>query len=136
MARVVDIHGAGRHGEDRAARHYVERGYAVVARNWRWPGGEIDIVVVRDDQLVVVEVRVRSSDSRGSAAVSVGINWMASRKRHARALVLRRVHAAPQLVSSSAAPCTSATTSGAIPSWVTVDEIFSKPWSAMEARST
>lgn len=72
MARVIDIHGAGRHGEDRAARHYVERGYAVVARNWRWPGGEIDIVVVRDDQLVIVEVRMRSSDSRGSAAVSVG----------------------------------------------------------------
>ena len=72
MARVVDIHGAGRHGEDRAARHYVDRGYAVVARNWRWSGGEIDLVVVRDDELVIVEVRVRSSDARGSAAVSVG----------------------------------------------------------------
>ncbi|NBU94824.1 MAG: YraN family protein [Actinobacteria bacterium] len=72
MAHAVDIHGAGRHGEDRAARHYVDRGYAVVARNWRWSGGEIDLVVVRDDQLVIVEVRLRSSDTRGSAAATVG----------------------------------------------------------------
>lgn len=81
MAHAVDIHGAGRHGEDRAARHYVDRGYAVVARNWRWSGGEIDLVVVRDDQLVIVEVRLRSSAVAFAAAHP---EWLTGGYRHLR----------------------------------------------------
>ena len=63
-----DVHAAG---ERRAERFYVVRGYAVVARNWRGGGGEIDLVVVRDDVLAAVEVRVRSRGDYGSAAASV-----------------------------------------------------------------
>ena len=43
----------GRWGEDLAAGWYTDRGYPVVARNWRCPIGEIDLVA-RRRRLVVV----------------------------------------------------------------------------------
>ncbi len=55
----------GRAGEDRAARHLESLGYSVLDRNWRCRDGEIDIVVARDGELVVVEVKTRRSDGYG-----------------------------------------------------------------------
>lgn len=55
----------GRAGEDRAA-HYLERcGYTVLDRNWRIRDGEIDLVVARPGELVVVEVKTRRGDGFG-----------------------------------------------------------------------
>ena len=50
---------------------YVERGFRVLARNWRSRSGEIDIVAQRGDLTVVCEVKTRSSDFFGSPAVAV-----------------------------------------------------------------
>ncbi len=62
----------GRTGEELAGAWYVGRGYAVVARNWRCPAGEIDLVLRRGRQVVVCEVKARRSDSFGSGAHAVG----------------------------------------------------------------
>ena len=64
--------GAASWGEDVAAAWYVRRGYDVVARNWRCPAGEIDLVVRRGRTLVVCEVKARRSDAYGPAAAAVG----------------------------------------------------------------
>ncbi len=40
-----------------AARHYRDRGYRVLARNWRCSIGELDLVLTRGDTLVFCEVK-------------------------------------------------------------------------------
>ena len=63
----------GRWGEDLAARWYTDRGYVVVARNWRCPSGEVDLVVRHGRRLyVVVEVKARRTETYGPAASAVG----------------------------------------------------------------
>jgi putative endonuclease len=64
----------GRWGEDLAAAWYVGRGYRLLARNWRCPAGELDLVVGRGRLVVVVEVKARRSDAYGPAAAAVGAN--------------------------------------------------------------
>lgn len=58
----------GRRGEERAAEFLEERGWRVIARNWRCREGEIDIVAVEPDgrTLVVVEVKSRSGTGYGA----------------------------------------------------------------------
>jgi putative endonuclease len=61
----------GQHGEDLAAEWYERRGYTVVARNWRCPIGEIDLVLRRGRLLVVAEVKARKSAAFGVPALAV-----------------------------------------------------------------
>jgi putative endonuclease len=55
--------GLGRRGEELAARHLQQIGMAVVDRNVRLPGGEIDLIVRDGDELVFVEVKTRIGDA-------------------------------------------------------------------------
>ena len=49
----------GRRGEAAAEARYVAAGYRVVARNWRCSVGELDLVLVRGNTLVICEVKTR-----------------------------------------------------------------------------
>ncbi|ANZ16024.1 putative endonuclease related to Holliday junction resolvase [Streptomyces noursei ATCC 11455] len=49
----------GRYGEDLAVRRLTEAGMRILARNWRCRHGEIDIVAVDGDALVICEVKTR-----------------------------------------------------------------------------
>jgi putative endonuclease len=62
----------GRRGEDLAAAWYRDNGYELVARNWRCPRGEVDLIVRRGRLLVVCEVKSRRDDAYGGAAAAVG----------------------------------------------------------------
>jgi putative endonuclease len=61
----------GRYGEDVAARHLLEAGFDVLARNWRCSAGEIDIVARDGDVVVICEVKTRSSLAYGLPAEAV-----------------------------------------------------------------
>lgn len=56
----------GQHGEDLACQLLAGQGYEIIARNWRCPRGEIDIVARERDCWVFVEVKTR----RGHRVVS------------------------------------------------------------------
>ncbi|MBD8584826.1 YraN family protein [Frigoribacterium sp. CFBP 13729] len=49
----------GRHGEVLAARWLEDHGLTVVELNWRCREGEIDVVALDGDEVVVVEVKTR-----------------------------------------------------------------------------
>jgi putative endonuclease len=62
----------GRQGEALAEATYRERGYRVLARNWRnGRSGELDLVLSQGRQLVVCEVKTRSSTAFGVPAEAV-----------------------------------------------------------------
>ncbi|HUF55838.1 MAG TPA: YraN family protein [Thermohalobaculum sp.] len=50
---------AGAAAEDAAARRYEAMGGRVLARRWRAPEGELDLVVLQGGVLVFVEVKLR-----------------------------------------------------------------------------
>lgn len=50
---------AGLAAEDAAARLYQNKGGAILARRWRCPAGEIDLIVRLDDCIVFAEVKHR-----------------------------------------------------------------------------
>jgi putative endonuclease len=72
----------GREGEDAAVRLLEDSGYAVIARNVRLPGGEIDVIACERDTIVFVEVKARASQRFGSALAAVD----ARKRRTLRAL--------------------------------------------------
>lgn len=61
----------GRDGEAAAASWYEERGYQVVARNWRSRQGELDLVLRHGRSFVFCEVKTRSSEAFGAPAEAV-----------------------------------------------------------------
>lgn len=56
----------GKKGEQLAQRYLEERGYAILARNYRTRRGEIDIIAEDDETLVFVEVKTRQNALFGS----------------------------------------------------------------------
>jgi putative endonuclease len=61
----------GRYGEDVAARFLSEKGYRLLATNWRCSQGELDIIAIDGVVLVFVEVKTRSSTRFGVPAEAV-----------------------------------------------------------------
>lgn len=61
----------GAYGERCAVRHLIEAGLRPVARNWRCPDGEIDIIAWEGEVLAFCEVKTRRTDDFGSPAEAV-----------------------------------------------------------------
>jgi len=68
----------GRAGEDAALSAYERRGFRPLARNWRCPLGELDLVVERDGLVVVCEVKTRRGAVFGGGYE--GVTWSKRRK--------------------------------------------------------
>jgi len=63
----------GDQGEKAVETWLQERGWQTLARQWRCPWGELDLVMIRDAVVSFVEVKTRqrgSWDQQGSLAVS------------------------------------------------------------------
>ena len=61
----------GRRGEQWAAERLEELGWTVLDRNWRGHAGELDIVALDGDELVLVEVKTRTGRGFGRPAEAV-----------------------------------------------------------------
>lgn len=86
-------HDLGTRGEDAVARWLTAAGWRVVARRWRVPEGELDIVALdATGTLVAVEVRARRTTRAGAPAESVD-------RRH-----LKRLRAALRRYAAEVSP--------------------------------
>lgn len=83
---------AGRLAETVAALVLMAKGYRILARNWRCPAGEIDIVAHKGGILVAVEVKRRGSDA--DAAEAIGARQQARIARALEAFAARHPHLA------------------------------------------
>ena len=75
----------GRRGEELAAGYLEAQGMRIVDRNWRCSGGEIDIVALDGDTLVIAEVKTRTSLAYGHPFEAVGLDKLARLHRLASA---------------------------------------------------
>jgi putative endonuclease len=64
-------HGSGQQAENLAAAFLERQGVRLIARNYRCRGGEIDLIGLHHDTLLLVEVRLRRRSDFGDAAASI-----------------------------------------------------------------
>jgi putative endonuclease len=83
----------GNAGERLAERFLTARNWTMLDRKWRGDGGEIDLVALDGDVLVIVEVKTRRGRARGAAEegvddvkaqrlLSLGEQYVASHPEH------------------------------------------------------
>ena len=94
--RALANQARARFAEDLVAAWYVSEGYEVIARNWRCPRGELDIVAWRNNVLVVCEVKARRNADFGDPFEAITPRKVLRLRRAAAAFVesLRLVHGA------------------------------------------
>lgn len=66
-----DLQAVGRYGETLAARYLQREGLSLIDRNWRGSQGEIDLIALDGETLVICEVKTRRSDDFGGPIVAV-----------------------------------------------------------------
>lgn len=76
---LMDRKTKGKLGEDMAEQYLLSKGYEIVERNFRHGHGEIDIIAIEANSvLVFVEVKLRSDDAFGNPEDFVSTGQQAS----------------------------------------------------------
>jgi len=58
MAEHNDL---GKIGEEKATNYLIEKGFVILEKNWRFQKSEIDLIAQKQNLLIAVEVKTRSS---------------------------------------------------------------------------
>ncbi|TCP28314.1 putative endonuclease [Tenacibaculum skagerrakense] len=56
----------GERGEELAVHYLLKKGYKIVHRNYRYLKAEVDIIAKKDDVIVAIEVKTRTSNYHGN----------------------------------------------------------------------
>jgi len=59
---MADHNELGKEAENLAADYLIKNGYKILVRNFRFKKNEVDIIAEKDNQIIVVEVKARSTD--------------------------------------------------------------------------
>ena len=63
---MSDIYNRGVFGERLAVEYLISKGYRILAQNFRYLKGEVDILAQKDNWLAAVEVKTRSTSDFGA----------------------------------------------------------------------
>lgn len=114
----------GRAGEDRAVAYLQDQGYEILARNWRAPTGEIDVIARTGRQLVFVEVKTRRGGDFGDPLEAVDARKRARLWRLAHAWLERN----PDLSEGWAFRLDVIGITGLDPAVARLDHLTDAPW--------
>lgn len=64
-------HKLGVQGENAASSYLLKKGYQILDRNFRIRGGEVDIIALKENVVVFVEVKTRENTAFGGPIVAV-----------------------------------------------------------------
>ncbi len=53
----------GKEGEERVALFLCDKGYDILEQNWMYNHKEIDIIALKEDLLVIVEIKTRTTEN-------------------------------------------------------------------------
>lgn len=70
----MDIHDLGQKAEENAYRFLEKQGLKLLERNYRCFFGEIDLIMLDDDEVVFIEVRMRTDTHFITPIESVSLN--------------------------------------------------------------
>ena len=62
---MSDHNEIGRKGEQLAQKLLAQKGYKILETNWRYKKAELDIICIKDEVLIFVEVKTRSTVKYG-----------------------------------------------------------------------
>lgn len=65
MAQKRETSKLGKTAENFTAGYLSSKGYKIIDRNFRSKFGEIDLIAIKDNKLVLIEVKARTSDKFG-----------------------------------------------------------------------
>jgi putative endonuclease len=68
---LADHNEIGIKGEKLAASYLLKKGYRIINSNWRHRHKEVDIIARDGDELVIIEVKLRSTDYFGDPSEAV-----------------------------------------------------------------
>lgn len=79
----------GNEGELMARNYLLQQGYTIVDTNWHYGHLEIDVIAMKEDVLVFVEVKTRSSTAVSTPQMAVNQQKQKNVIRAANAYILR-----------------------------------------------
>lgn len=59
---MADHNDFGKKAEDLAVEFLIKNGYKILVRNFRFQKAEVDIIAEKDNLIIIVEVKARSTD--------------------------------------------------------------------------
>lgn len=68
---MADHNVLGKRGEEEALKMLISKDYEILETNWRYKRDELDIIAIEENELVIVEVKTRSTDFFGDPEDSV-----------------------------------------------------------------
>ncbi len=62
---MYEIHRVGKRGEEIAEKYLKKQRYKILDKNFRCKQGEIDIIALDKNEIVIIEIKTRTSDTFG-----------------------------------------------------------------------